>query len=461
MKLAVIGGGSTYTPELADGLGRLAPAVTEVVLIDPDEARLAAIGPVSQRIMRRHGHPATVRWTSDADDGLDGAAAVLIQLRVGGQAARNRDETWPLDFCCVGQETTGAGGLAKALRTVPLVLELADLARRRAAPGAWIIDFTNPVGIVTRALLDAGHRAVGLCNVAIGFQRYFASLLGVAPERVMLDHVGLNHLTWERAALVDGVDRLPEIMSRHGDEVAGHVGMRRGVLDEVGVVPSYYLRYFYGHDEVVAEQRTSPTRAAEVTAIEQELLRLYADPALDVKPDLLAQRGGAFYSEAAVALLAALLPRGLAPPSTPLRGEDPPDTPLPRGTRTNRGSLGLPPTGLGTTPPNVQVVNMRNNGTLPFLADDAVIEAPAVIGSGGPVPVPAGPVPPVLRGLIAHVSAYEELAVAAATRGGRSRVTAALLAHPLIGQYPLAREMAGRLIAENADFLPDERGGAA
>jgi 6-phospho-beta-glucosidase len=415
MKLAVIGGGSTYTPELADGLGRLAPGIRELVLIDPDEARLAAVGPVSQRIMRRHGHPSAVRWTSDADDGLDGAGAVLIQLRVGGQAARNRDETWPLDFCCLGQETTGAGGLAKALRTVPLVLELAGLARRRAAPGAWIIDFTNPVGIVTRALLDAGHRAVGLCNVAIGFQRYFAALLEVAPERVTLDHVGLNHLTWERAALVDGVDRLPEIIGRHGEKVADHVGMHRGVLDEAGGVPSYYLRYFYCHDEVVAEQRTSPTRAAEVTAIEQELLRLYADPALDIKPDLLARRGGAFYSEAAVALLASLL----------------------------RPSGG-----------DVQVVNMRNNGTLPFLPDHAVIEGPAVIGPGGPVPVPAAPVPPVLRGLISHVSAYEELAVEAATHGGRSRVTAALLAHPLIGQYPLAEEMAGRLIAENADFLP-------
>jgi 6-phospho-beta-glucosidase len=341
---------------------------------------------------------------------------VLIQLRVGGQAARNRDETWPLDFCCVGQETTGAGGLAKALRTVPLVLELADLARRRAAPGAWIIDFTNPVGIVTRALLAAGHRAVGLCNVAIGFQRHFAALLGVEPERVTLDHVGLNHLTWERAAWVNGVDRLPEIMSRHGDEVAAHAGLRREVLDEVGVVPSYYLRYFYCHDEVVTEQRASPTRAAEVTAIEQELLRLYADPALDVKPELLTRRGGAFYSEAAVALLASLL-----------------------------GNTG-----------DVQVVNMRNDGTLPFLPDEAVIEGPANIGSAGPVPVPADPVPAVLRGLIAHVSAYEELAVAAAVRGGRARVTTALLAHPLIGQHPLAREMADRLIAENAGFL---RGG--
>jgi len=413
MKLAVIGGGSTYTPELADGLGRLAPGVTEVVLVDPDEGRLAAVGPVSQRIMRAHGHQAIVRWTTDADDGLDGAGAVLIQLRVGGQAARDRDETWPLDFCCVGQETTGAGGLAKALRTVPLVLELADLARRRAAPGAWIIDFTNPVGIVTRALLDAGHRAVGLCNVAIGLQRYFAALLGVAPERVALGHVGLNHLTWERAVLVDGVDRLPELLANHGAEIAGHLEMPKAVLDEVEVVPSYYLRYFYFHDEVAAAQRTAPTRAAAVAAIEDELLRLYADPALDSKPELLAQRGGAFYSEAAVALLASLL------------------------------------AGTG----DVQVVNMRNAGTLPFLPDDAVIEGPVVIGAGGPEPVPVTPLPPLLRGLIGHVCAYEELALDAALRGGRSRVAAALLAHPLIGQYSLAEPMADRLIAENAAFL--------
>jgi len=423
MKLTVIGGGSTYTPELADGLGRLAPGVSELVLVDPDEARLAAVGPVSARIMRRHGHQGHVRWTTDPDDGLDGAGAVLIQLRVGGQAARNRDETWPLDFCCVGQETTGAGGLAKALRTVPLVLELADLARRRAAPDAWVIDFTNPVGIVTRALLDAGHRAIGLCNVAIGLQRYFAALLGVGPERVALDHIGLNHLTWERAVRVDGVDQLPAILSANLDAVAGHVQLAPGVIERTGLVPSYYLRYFYAHDEVARQQQKAPTRAAEVAAIEDELLRLYADPALDVKPEALTRRGGAFYSEAAVALLASLL---------------------------SPGTTGAP---CSDPPLDIQVVNMRNNGTLPFLPDEAVIEGPAVIGSGGPSPVPAAPVPPLLRGLIAHVSAYEELAVDAALRGGRDRVAAALLAHPLIGQFGLAQDMADRLIAENAGFL--------
>jgi len=416
MKITVVGGGSTYTPELVDGVARLAGAVkvTELVLVDPDETRLAAVGPVSARIMRRYGHPARVRWTTGLDEGLDGAGAVLLQLRVGGQAARHQDETWPLECGCVGQETTGAGGLAKALRTVPVVLDIAERARRRADPGAWIIDFTNPVGIVTRALLDAGHRAVGLCNVAIGFQRLFARLLGVEPGQVALDHVGLNHLTWERAVVVDGTDRLPALIAGHGAEIAEHTGLPASVLEDVGAVPSYYLRYFWAHDAVVREERGRPTRAQEVVRIERELLAMYADPALDTKPELLGERGGAFYSEAAVALLAALV-------------SDAGDT---------------------------QVVNVRNAGTMEFLADDAVIEVPAVIGSDGPRPVPLAPLPPLMRGLVAHVSAYEELAVDAALRGGRDRVRAALLAHPLVGQLELADGLADRLLAANQAFLP-------
>ncbi len=424
MKLAVIGGGSTYTPELVDGIARLAGQVkvTELVLVDPDESRLSVVGPFSARIMRSYGHPAQVRWTTDTDDGLDGAGAVLLQLRVGGQAARDRDETWPLDCGCVGQETTGAGGLAKALRTVPVVLDIAERARARAAADAWIIDFTNPVGIVTRALLDAGHRAVGLCNVAIGFQRTFARWLDVSPGQVQLDHVGLNHLTWERAAVVDGTDRLPEILAEHGAELAARIELPEEALYLTGgTVPSYYLRYYYAHDVVVSELRGRPTRAQVVAGMERELLEMYADPALDRKPALLEGRGGAFYSEAAVALLASLV-------------NDTGDT---------------------------QVVNVRNNGTMPFLDDDAVIEVPAVIGRAGPVPVPIEPLSPLLRGLVAHASAYEELAVEAALRGGRDRVVAALLANPIVGQFDLATQLADRLIAENAKFLPWAGGEAA
>jgi 6-phospho-beta-glucosidase len=416
MKVAVVGGGSTYTPELVDGVARLAgrAGVSELVLIDPDSGRLDVIGPFSARIMAAAGHPARLRWTADLDDGLDGAGAVLLQLRIGGQAARQRDETWPLEYGTVGQETTGAGGFAKALRTVPVVLDIAERARRRAAPGAWIIDFTNPVGIVTRALLDAGHRAVGLCNVAIGFQRSFAAMLGVDPGQVSLDHVGLNHLTWERAVLVNGRDRLPELLAAHAAQIVEMTSQPPGVLEELGAVPSYYLRYFYCHDAVVAEQRQYATRAEEVARLERELLALYADPALDRKPELLGERGGAYYSEAAVALLASLV----------------------------------------TDRRDTQVVNVRNAGTLPFLPDEAVIEVPAVIGADGARPVPVVPLDPRLSGLVGHVSAYEELAVEAAVRGGRGRVAAALLAHPLIGQYDLASQLADRLIAENLAYLP-------
>ena len=416
MKIAVVGGGSTYTPELVDGIARLSGdiKVTELVLVDPDAARLSVVGPFAARIMARYGHPATVSWTSDLDVATDGAGAAVLQLRVGGQATRHRDETWPLECGCIGQETTGAGGFAKALRTVPVVLNVAERVRERAEPGAWIIDFTNPVGIVTRALLDAGHRAIGLCNVAIGYQRLFASMLNVAPEQVDLDHVGLNHLTWERAALVGGADKLPGLLAEHGEEIAGHTGLPLAVTEAIRAVPSYYLRYYWAHDAVVEEERGQQTRAQAVAEIERQLLEMYADPSLDSKPELLSHRGGAFYSEAAVALLASLV--------------------------TDAGDR--------------QVVNVRNNGTLPFLADEAVIEVSANIGAGGATPVPVAPVSPLMSGLIAHVSGYEELAVDAAVRGGRDRVAKALLAHPLVGQFDLAGRLTDRLLAENAAFLP-------
>ncbi|MFL6145765.1 MAG: 6-phospho-beta-glucosidase [Labedaea sp.] len=413
MKVAVVGGGSTYTPELLDGFARLHPELRELVLIDPAVDRLELIGPLGRRIFARLGHLGQVDWTTDLDAGLTGADVVLIQLRIGGQRARMSDETFPLECACVGQETTGAGGLAKAMRTVPVVLDIARRARERASEKAWIIAFTNPVGIVTRALLDDGHRAVGLCNVAIGLQRHFAGLLNVAPESVRLDHVGLNHLTWERAVTVDGVDVLPRLLAGHGDALAERVGIPRRVLELTGTVPSYYLRYFYCHDEVVEEQRRAPSRGARVAEIERELLAMYADPRLDSKPALLAERGGAFYSEAAVGLLASL------------RGND----------------------------NAMHSVNVRNAGTLPNLPDDAVVEVSCRVGASGATPLATAPLPADLAGLIAHTSGYEELALDAALRGGRDRVYRALLAHPLVGQADLAGRLTDLLLAANADFL--------
>jgi 6-phospho-beta-glucosidase len=417
LKLVVVGGGSTYTPELIDGFARLRDTlpIGELVLVDPAAERLELVGGLARRIFARQGHPGAVITSTDLDASVEGADGVLLQLRVGGQAARNQDETWPLECGCVGQETTGAGGLAKALRTVPVVLDIAERVRR-ANPRAWIVDFTNPVGIVTRALLTEGHRAVGLCNVAIGFQRKFAALLDVAPERIALDHVGLNHLTWERGVRLDGKDVLPELIDAHGEAIAADLELPLSLVRRLGVVPSYYLRYFYEHDAVVEELKQQGSRASKVAAIERELLTMYADPTLDEKPELLAQRGGAFYSEAAVQLVASLLSTGGSEPSE-------------------------------------QVVNVRNDGTLPFLPDDAVIEVPALVDASGARPLPVREVEPLYAGLIAHVTGYEQLALDAALRGGRERVFEALLAHPLVGQLDLAERLTDRLIAHNREHL--------
>jgi 6-phospho-beta-glucosidase len=407
MKVAVIGAGSTYTPELVSGLARERDKleIHELVLHDIAEERRDVVGALAARMLARQGYTGRLTVTGELEAAVDGADFVLIQIRVGGQAARLSDETIPLACGCIGQETTGAGGFAKAMRTVPVVLEIAEHVRRRAADHAWIVDFTNPVGIVTRALLDEGHRAIGLCNVAIGFQRRMARILGVAPERLVVDQVGLNHLTWVRAVWLDGRDMLPDVLAAHGDALADEVGLPRRLLDELGALPSYYLRYFYAHDRVLEEQRAGVPRAAEVAEIERELLALYRDERLDTKPALLERRGGAFYSEAATGLVTSLVTGDNA----------------------------------------VHVVDMRNAGTLAGLAPDDVVEVPARVTRSGPIPLGQRPLAPELRGLVAHVAAYERLAVEAAITRDPVVARKALLAHPLIGQHEAAWALQERL----------------
>ena len=416
VKIAVIGGGSTYTPELVSGLSRERERidVRELVLHDIDAERREVVGGLAARMLARQGFDGELVITDDLDRAVNGADFVLIQIRVGGQEARLSDETVPLACGCIGQETTGAGGLGKALRTVPVVLEIAERVRERAAPGAWIVDFTNPVGIVTRALLDAGHRAVGLCNVAITFQRRIARLLGVEPDRVQVDQIGLNHLSWVRFARLDGEDVLPGLLTEHVDELAEEVELPARLLEELGVLPSYYLHYFYAHDRVLTEQLQGVPRAATVAEIERQLLEMYRDPALTEKPPLLEQRGGAFYSECAIGLV---------------------------------GSLASDDGGL-------HVVDVRNGGTIGGLAPDDVVEVPARVGRDGIEPLPQPPVAPELLGLMQHVAAYERLAVAAATSGDPALARKALLAHPLVGQHEPAEELVDRLLETGAAHLP-------
>ena len=417
IKAAVIGGGSTYTPELIEGVARRAERlpIDELSLMDINPERLEIVGGLARRIMSRLGWAGRITTTTSAEQAVDGASFVLVQLRVGGQQARLLDETLPPRFGTIGQETTGAGGFAKALRTVPVVLDLAETTARRAAPDAWLIDFTNPVGIVTQALLDEGHRAVGLCNVAIGFQRHMAARFGVEPERIELEHVGLNHLSWERQVRVDGVDRLPELLAAGAEDIARLTGSPVEIVRGQAAIPSYYLRYYYCFGEVLAEQQAGgQLRAEEVIEIEQRLLEMYRDPELAEKPALLEDRGGAFYSEAAAQLMASL--------------HD----------------------GAG----DIQVVDTLNDGALPDLPADAVVEVPARIDRDGPHPLPLAPLAADMRGLVQHVKAYEQLAVEAATSGDRSVALRALMANPLVGRYDIARPLLDELLTVNAGHLP-------
>ena len=418
VKIAVVGGGSTYTPELIEGFltHRERLPVDELVLFDIDSERLDIVGALAKRILAKREWLGEIVLTGDRNRALDGAHFVIVQLRVGGQAARLVDETLPLEFGCIGQETTGPGGFAKALRTVPVVLDIAEETARRGAKDAWVVDFTNPVGIVMQALLDEGHRAIGLCNSAIGFQRQIAGLLEVEPDRVALEHVGLNHLTWERAARVDGVDRLPELIARDADMIGEHIGIPADLIRLLGAIPSYYLRYFYLTDEVLREQLSGAkrSRAEEVMAIEQKLLEMYRDPTLVDKPKLLEKRGGAFYSEAAAQLIASLHAG---------TGDD-------------------------------QVVDIRNDGAIPDLPADAVVEIPARVDRDGAHPGRFNPLAPEMLGLVQQVKAYERLAVRAAIDGDRSAALKALLANPLVGRYSVATGLLDSLLQANRKHLP-------
>jgi 6-phospho-beta-glucosidase len=415
MKVAVVGAGSTYTPELIEGIARRPELdVSELSLIDIDRDRLDVVGGLAKRMLTAAGYAGVVQLTDSAAEGVAGADFVLLQLRVGGQAARLVDETLPLQFGCIGQETTGPGGFAKALRTIPVVLDIADHVRRHAAPGAWIVDFTNPVGIVTRALLDAGHQAVGLCNVAIGFERRLAALLRVAPHRVRVDQVGLNHLSWIRAVYVDGQDVLDDLLSRHGQEIADEIDLPVAALETLRVIPSYYLHYFYCTDSELQHERTSTKRAEEVAAIEAELLQMYRDPSLTTKPALLEERGGAFYSEAAAQLVSSLH------------------------------------AGTG----DIQVVDVRNGTTIEGLPPEAVVEVPCRVDKDGAHPLPQPRLAPELLGLVQANTSYEELTIEAALSGDRTTAIRALLANPLVRQWEVAEPLLGALLDANRAHLP-------
>ena len=418
LKICVIGGGSSYTPELIEGFinaGDELPVVS-IALMDIDEHRLSVVGGLAERMLRAAEAGIELKLTSRRREAIEGADYVVTQIRVGGLACRIQDEKIPPQFGVVGQETTGPGGFAKALRTIPVLLDIAgDMAE--VAPGARLINFTNPSGIITEALFKhTDIPTIGLCNSPFGFQQSIAQELGVAPDRVRLDYVGLNHLSWIRGVTVDGQDVFDQVLERalvKAREDGSSFSPQ--LLETLGMLPSYYLKHYYNHDRVLAEQRrTAKTRGEEVQEIDASLLELYADPNLKHKPALLEKRGGAHYSTVAVAVIKAI--------------------------HNDSGEI--------------HIVNTRNNGALPDIPPHCVVELPSVVSASGARPAPVAPMPLSIRGLIQAVKAYEQLTVLAALEGDEHVALQALLAHPLVPSFAVAQGLWAAIKEANRAYLP-------
>ena len=404
MKVAVIGGGSTYTPELVNGfLSRVGSfPLTELWLMDIDAERLAIVGGFAQRMVAAKGAPFQVVLTTDQQAAVQGASYVTTQLRVGQMPARQADEYLGKRHGLVGQETTGVGGMAKALRTIPVILKIAEDMHSLAAPGALLVNFTNPAGLVTQALARyaPGVPAVGVCNVPIttkmGILEGLEKRLGtaIAPERAELKTLGLNHLSWHRGFTLDGEDIWPQVFEAFLAELRADPEPEWDVrtIETLGLIPNYYLQYFYYTDRKLnSQEKWPPSRAEEVMEIEKELLREYADPALTEPPADLMKRGGAYYSTVATQLLNA-----------------------------HYNNLG-----------ETHIVNTPHAGAVAGWPEDWVLEMPCRVERAGVTPLDADPLPAACFGLLAQVKAYELLAVEAAVHGDRRAAYQALLVHPL------------------------------
>jgi len=426
MKVAVIGGGSTYTPELVNGfLERLDTfPLKELWLVDIAPERLEVVGRFAQRMVKAKGEPFKVMLTSNRREAVEGASYVTTQLRVGMMAARRADEYLGLRHGLIGQETTGVGGMAKALRTIPVILDIAK-DMRELAPKALLVNFTNPAGLVTEALFRYAPdiAAAGVCNVPIGIKMHILDDLEkrqgvkISPDRAELNTLGLNHLSWHRGFTLDGEDVWPTVLESYVSQLKAdpHPAWEPGLVTSLRMIPNYYLQYFYHTAHKLAEQQKwPPSRADEVMKIEEGLLREYAEPDRTEPPPDLMKRGGAYYSTVATQLLNA-----------------------------HYNNLG-----------ETHVVNVRHAGAVPGWPRDWVLELPCRVDSNGIHPLPAEPLPPVCFGLIAQVKSYELLTVEAAVHGDRNAAYQALLANPLGPSADKVQEVLDDLLETHREHLP-------
>ncbi len=427
MKVAVIGGGSTYTPELVNGFlaRRDQFPVTELVLMDIDAERLEIVGGFARRMVEAKGSPFQVTLSTDQRSAVKDASYVTTQLRAGQMEARRRDEYLGKRHGLVGQETTGVGGMAKALRTIPIMLKLAQDIRETARPGALLVNFTNPSGLVTEALQRYAPDvpSVGVCNVPITTKMSMLQRLekkfgrSFSPDQAELKTLGLNHLSWHRGFTIDGEDVWPQVLESFIEELKTSPSPAWNVelIQSIRMIPNYYLQYFYYTDHKLEEQASwPPSRAEAVIEIEKGLLQQYADPALSEPPADLMKRGGAYYSTVATQLL-------------------------------NAHYNDLKET---------HVVNTRHGGAVPGWPADWVLEIPSVISRSGIEPLPTEPLPMVCFGLLAQVKSYELLTVEAAVHGDRQAAYQALIANPLGPTPDKAQAVLDDLLETHKEHLP-------
>jgi len=422
-KVVVIGGGSSYTPEIVEGLIRSAQELSlgEVWLVDipAGQEKLEVVGTLAKRMVGQSGNPFEVKLTVDRREALSGADYVVTQIRVGGMQARIKDERVPLRHGVIGQETTGPGGFAKALRTIPVILDICrDM--EELAPEAWLINFTNPSGIVTEAVTrHTSTKVIGLCNNAINMERWIAREYEVEPEEMFIEFVGCNHLLWVTRVFARGEEVTEGLLAK----VEAEGEWPPGLIESLGAIPCGYHHYYYSGDEMLAklqkaEAEGKPTRGEEIIGIEKELFELYRDANLAEKPEALSKRGGALYSEAAVRLMCSI--------------------------HSDRR--------------DIQCVNTRNCGALSDLPAESVVEVSCVIGCEGPRPLTVGPLGPELRGLLQQVKAYEELTIEAGVTGDRKVALQALVANPLVPSARVAKAVLEDLLEEHKEHLPQFAG---
>lgn len=430
IKVATIGGGSSYTPELVEGFIKRYDElpITELWLVDVEEGKekLEIVGNLAKRMVAKAGLPIDVHLTLNRREALDGADFVTTQLRVGLLDARIKDEKIPLKYGVIGQETNGPGGLFKAFRTIPVILDICK-DMEELCPDAWLINFTNPAGMVTEAVhrYTNHKKIVGLCNVPIGVEHGLAKLFDVEPERIRIDFGGLNHMVFAKKVYIDGVDRTEEavqLYARPKEEQSMKnvfaAAWEPEFIETLGVIPCPYHRYYFKTDEMLAEElessKTKGTRGEVVKEVERELFEKYKDPNLDIKPPELEKRGGAHYSDAACNLISSIY----------------------------------------NDKKDIQYVNTINNGALPFLPKDTVVEVSSVITKEGPKPLAIGDLPMACQGLIYSIKSFELAAIEAAVTGDYKKALLAMVINPLVPGDKVAKQILDEMLEAHKDYLP-------